>query len=146
MGNYITKAMLVERFPPSALANLCQGYTDTTTPTVSTAFTDLVNNIIERAESTVDLYLAGRYTVPVTANGFIKDAALTAAEVELYARQASNDMPKRVTARWEQIEKRLEAIQDGSSALPSTVATAAGSSTPPLVYRDDSKLSNMGRY
>lgn len=143
MGNYITKAMLSERFPPSTLANLCQGYVDAVSP-ASTALTDLINNIIDRAESTVDLYLAGRYSTPVTATGFIKDAALTIAEVELYSRQPSADLPKRVTARWEQIEKRLERIADGKDVLPGV--TPASTAAAPIVGYETSALSNFGRF
>ena len=91
----------------------------------------ILADVIARAESRVDGYLAGRYATPVPASGLIEEAALSVAEHELY-RRADGPVPEKVRKAYEDALKDLRDIASGKIALGS-----AAEPEPPDTDADD---------
>lgn len=96
------------------------------------------------ADSLIDSYLGGRYTVPfVTAPKLIVGIAGDIARYKLY----DEAPPKEVAARYKDALKLLEQLRDGDIALPgSTLTEAAGVqvSAPDLTMTECVKRDFIG--
>lgn len=97
------------------------------------------------AAAEVDGYLAGRYTVPVTAEGaqtLLNDWTLTLAEERAYARGSA--IPEKVTRRVDIVRKLLRDASSGTFRLPAEApesetgfgAALIAECDPPVFGRD----------
>lgn len=115
MSNYINQAMLEDRVGASLLAKFIrydQGSDD-----YELAIVDIIN----RAESRVDGYLASRYEIPVPTSGLLEEMALATAEYELYRRSSSGVIPEKIKDAYESVLKDLRSIANGSMELGGAV-------------------------
>ena len=140
MGNYISRS--------DAELRLRRNYRTLYTPADSGEIdTDIVDADIDAAEGTVDSYLAGRYTVPVTdaeALRPIKSWALTFLEEIAYGAIPGREVPKNIADRAKAAREHLAKVASGHLSLGSdTPAPERETLTADLVIEADTPV--MGR-
>lgn len=111
---YATVADLVAEFGEDEIRDL----TDRASPPAGEIDAAVAGRALTRAETTVNGYLASRYTLPAPA-GAVRGYVLDLARSYLYV----NTMPETVKNRFDAAMRDLKAIGQGLMTLP--VATAA---------------------
>jgi hypothetical protein len=77
-----------------------------------------VSNAIERAESILKQYIAGRYdTTALSSNTWAKWACALIAAVQLFRRRG-NPLNAGLTESWDELKDHLERIREGSAEVP----------------------------
>ena len=80
--------------------------------------TDVVNETILYADTLIDGYLRGRYTLPLqTLPEIVKVIAIDLAIYRLYSRRFHTDMPESIKDKYKNSIKLLEQIQKGIISL-----------------------------
>lgn len=116
MGSYITQEMLEDRVQQKLIAGFLKYDCGTDN------YISALNDIILRAESRVNGYLASIYTVPVPTSGFVEEFALSIAEYELYRRGSGGSIPEKIKDSYESTLKDLRLIANGTIELGGTTS------------------------
>ena len=78
----------------------------------------IVQSAIEDADTIIDGYLGGRYTLPLgSVPKLIKKISVDIVIYTLYSRRLITDMPESITIRYKNATKLLEKIQTGKIML-----------------------------
>jgi phage gp36-like protein len=109
MGSYIQITDLEERIKTARLAKFV--------PETGTERTGILTNIITRAESRIDGFLGGRYTIPLAVTGYLQEMALVIAEYEIYRRTTAPDVPEKIRKAFDDATKELKGLAAGDWTL-----------------------------
>ena len=118
MGNYIDANILSRRVTSDRLSALCPGNDATV----------LIEEVIARAEATIDGYAAGRYAVPLSATDLVREWALCLAEYELYKRGPGNAVPEKIRESFQQTCAQLKDLAAGELHIAATPPSDVGRS------------------
>ena len=118
MGNYLTSDILSRRITSDRLTALCAG--------AGNNASTLIEEVIARAESTIDGYAAGRYAVPLPATDLVKEWALCLAEYELYKRGPGNAVPEKIRESYQQTCVRLKDLAEGTLRINAAAPASGG--------------------
>lgn len=81
--------------------------------------TSIVEDCIEYADTLINSYLSGKYTVPLsTVPDLVKQLSIDLSVFRLYSRRLSLQMPEGLTARYNEAIRLLRDIQAGRMDLP----------------------------
>ncbi len=128
---YATAADLVAEFGEAEII----GLTDRADPPTGTVDVAVVTRALERAETTVNGYLAGRYRLPVPAES-VRGYVLDLARAYLCVSRVTDT----VKARQEVAMRDLKSIGQGLMSLPVPEATAPTTGASSMVVRTRPKM------
>lgn len=128
---YATVDDLVAEFGEAEI----RGLTDRAEPPAYAVDAAVATRALERAETTVNGYLAGRYRLPVPADS-VRGYVLDLARAYLYVSSVTDT----VKARQEAAMRDLKAIGQGLMSLPVPEATAPTTGASSMVVRTRPKM------
>jgi len=122
---YCAIADLKKSIPISSLIEITDDAGDSSDNSVTTAMQAIIDFCIERADTEIDDYCRGRYTLPFSpVPTTVKDLSVDISIYRLYSRvrELESDHPKRVM--YDDAIRKLKAINSGDVVLNTTPETA----------------------
>ena len=111
MGNYIARTDVENVMAPSDLADFFR------TTVGSAEYVSRLTGVIAGAESRVDSYLEAAYAVPVTASGFVKEAALVFVRYDIAMLGDGGNIPQKLRDMYADMLVDLRAVADGTRSI-----------------------------
>ena len=121
---YCTLADIKKSIPLSNIVELVDDTGDSSDNSVTTAMQAIIDFCIERADTEIDDYCRGRYTLPFSPiPTTIKDLSVDISVYRIYSRvrELESDHPRRV--QYDDAIRKLRAINSGDVVLSTTPET-----------------------